>query len=548
MANETAATYVPLGREGTGYATILQNTILPSLQNEQRRADRLYQMEELAKQAAAKAAAKKAEEDAKFALPYVKAGPAGYYQPEVDSFRNNLLEETKKDFARNNYTQGQQIEKINNVQAAVDARVNEGAFQSQKLKDLVPDLQKSGFVGANERSLAQYMGTQYGKPDFFNTDHTTGYVSFLKTQPKQNVSPREIGQVISKQFQPVRRSVQNNKRETETFEYLPMFEAEEYVDPLLNAKVIKAEKPNIPLLEKVLKANPAMLEAAGAWVDSEAKDYMDADKTLTADVAREKALDQFWLQATPGLGKTTYDYNLPPVVRPSGAGKKTEAMVEETGPVNVQFTNVPDYDPSFAPAANGKTKSYTNWTDEEKKALIQQGKLHLGQSKTKYFDKPQTAGANKHVILLSNNKDAEDEGLVERNKKGGGYTLKTSFEYKAATPVKVRVFKEDTKFTINGKTKYTVPALTPVDDDVFDNMSVADRQRYITDASGYLISPEGGVPEYTPEGVPKYGQSKVASTQIIVLDDSAEDIRAAIARNTKKGSAAKQKPFTFKNN
>ena len=63
MANETAATYVPLGREGTGYATILQNTILPSLQNEQRRADRLYQMEELAKQAAAKEAARDPNRD-----------------------------------------------------------------------------------------------------------------------------------------------------------------------------------------------------------------------------------------------------------------------------------------------------------------------------------------------------------------------------------------------------------------------------------------------------------------------------------------------------
>jgi hypothetical protein len=549
MANETAATYVPLGREGTGYATILQNTILPSLQNEQRRADRLYQMEELAKQAAAKAAAKQAEEDAKFSLPYVKAGPAGYYQPEVDRLRTKLLQDAKQKFVGNRYTKGEQIDEMNNVQGTLDAVVNEGAFQSQKLKDLIPDLQKSGFVGANERSLAQYMNTQYGKPNFFNTDHTTGYVSFLKTQPKQNVSPREIGQAMSKQFQPVRRSVQNNKRETETFEYSPMFEAEEYVDPLLNATVIKAEKPNIPELEKVLKGNPAMLEAAGAWVENEAKDYMDADKTLTADIAREKALGQFWSQATTGLSKTAYDYNRPPVVRPSGAGKKAEAMVEEAGPVDVQFTNVPDYDPSVAPKNdNNQPKSYVNWSDDDKKAFIQQGKLHLGQSKTKYFEKPQTAGANKHVILLSNNKDAEEEGLVERNKKGGGYTLKTSFEYKAATPVKVRVFKQDTNFPINGPTKYTVPALTPVDDDVFDNMSVADRQRYITDASGYLISPEGGVPEYTPEGVPKYGQSKVASTQIIVLDDSAEDIRAAIARNSKKGTAPKQKPFTFKNN
>lgn len=545
MANETAATYVPLGREGTGYATILQNNILPALQNEQRRADRLYQMEELAKQAAAKAAAKQAEEDAKFALPYVKAGPAGYYQPEVDRLRTQLLQEAKQKFVGNRYTKGEQIDEMNNVQGTLDAVVNEGAFQSQKLKDLVPDLQKSGFVGANERSLAQYMGTQYGKPDFFDTDHTTGYVSFLKTQPKQNVSPREIGQAMSKQFQPVRRSVQNNKRETETFEYLPMFEAEEYVDPLLNAKVIKAEKPNIPLLEKVLKANPAMLEAAGAWVDSEAKDYMDADKTLTADVAREKALDQFWLQATPGLGKTTYDYNLPPVVRPSGAGKKPPVEVEQ-GPVDISFTYVPNYTPKFAPKVGNVSKPYINWTPEEKEALTQQGQLNLGLGDTYYFEKPQTAGSNKQVILLSNNKNAIDEELVEKSKRGG-YMLKTGFAYNATTPVTVRVFKEDTNFPLTGETKYTYDKYTPVTDDTYEKMTPEQRDKYIINVKGHLISPMGGVPEETSAGVPKYSPSKVSSTQVVVLDESAEDIRSAMTRANKKVKA-KKKPFTFKNN
>ena len=400
-------------------------------------------------------------------------------------------------------------------------------------------------MGANERSLAQYMNTQYGKPNFFDTDHTTGYVSFLKNQPKQNVSPRVIGEAISKQLQPVRRSVQNSKRETETFEYSPMFEAEEVVDPLLNAKVIKAEKPNIPEIQKALVGNPAMLEAAESWIKSEAADYMNADKTLTADIAQEKALGEFWSQATRGLSRTAYDYNVPPLVRPSGAGKKPPVEVEQ-GPVDISFTYVPNYTMKFSPKAGNVSKPYINWTPEEKEALTQQGQLNLGLGDTYYFEKPQTAGSNKQVILLSNNKNAIDEELVEKSKRGG-YMLKTGFAYNATTPVTVRVFKEDTNFPLTGETKYTYDKYTPVTDDTYEKMTPEQRDKYIINVKGHLISPMGGVPEETSAGVPKYSPSKVSSTQVVVLDESAEDIRSAMTRANKKVKT-KKKPFTFTKN
>lgn len=547
MANETAATYVPLGREGTGYATILQNNILPSLQNEQRRADRLYQMEEVAKAAAAKAAQKKAEDEAKFALPYVKAGPAGYWQPEVDRLRSRLLAEAKPIFTNPNIPQGQRINAINDIQAQVDATVNEGAFRSQRMKDLLPDLQKSGFAGANERSLAQYYASRYGNPDFFNQNDEAGYVQFLKSNPENNVSPRIIGETLSKQFQPVKLSVQGKNRTTETFEYSPMFEAEKVYDPLLKANVIKAVKPNIPDIQKALQGNPAMLEAADSWIDKKTEGYMKANPQLQRDAAYNQALTDFWGEATKGLAKSTYDYNIPaPTGKGSGSGKP-QPVVKELAPVAVSFTNVPNYDPSVAPKYDdnaaeplrGNPKPYSAWTDQEKEALTQQGGLDLGMGLTHYFEKPQVASSNKEVILLSNNKDAIDAGLVSKSKKGG-YTLKTGFSYQATTPITVRVFKEDTPFPFNGPTKYTIDKYTPVTDDTYLNMSREQKDKYTTTVKGHLISPMGGVPEETEAGVLKYSPSKVASTQVVVLDESAEDIRAAMKRADKKGTAPKQ--------
>ena len=547
MANETAATYVPLGREGTGYATILQNTVLPSLQNEQRRADRLYQMEELAKQAAAKAAAKKAEEDAKFAVPYVKVGPAGYYQPEVERLRGKLLQDAQQKFASGKYTQGEKINEINNVQGTLDAVVNEGAFQSQRLKDLLPDLQKAGFSGANERSLAQYMNSQYNKPEFFNTDHPTGYVEFLKSRPNDNVSPRVIGETLSKQFQPLKMSVQGKNRTTETFEFSPMFEAEKVYDPLLKANVIKAERPNIPAIQKALKGNKAMLEAADSWVDNRTAEYIADDKTIPKDQAYDKALNDFWTEATKGLSKSTYDYNVPAPTG-SGSGKKPTGPVKKEGPVNIGFTYIPLYSDAYLPktkdGASLSRQDYADWTEEQKKALTQEGQLDLGIGKTIYHPKPQTAGSNKRVILLSNNADAVAQKLVEPSKKGG-YTLKTSFQYQASTPVSVRVFKKDTGFPLgSANPKYTYETLTPITDDTYERMTPAQRDEYTTVVKGQLISPMGGVPEETEEGVPKYGTSKVASTQVVVLDESAEDIRAA----DKEPTGTKKKGFKFKHN
>jgi hypothetical protein len=547
MANETAATYVPLGREGTGYATILQNTVLPSLQNEQRRADRLYQMEELAKQAAAKAAQKKAEEDAKFAVPYVKVGPAGYYQPEVERLRGQLLKETQQKFARGNYTQGDKINEINNVQGTLDAVVNEGAFQSQRLKDLLPDLQKAGFSGANERSLAQYMTSQYNKPEFFNTDHPTGYVQFLKSRPNDNVSPRVIGETLSKQFQPTKMSVQGKNRTTETFEFSPMFEAEKVYDPLLKANVIKAERPNIPAIQEALKGNKAMLEAADSWVDTRTAEYIAQNPTVPKDQAYDQALNDFWTEATKGLSKSTYDYNVPAPTG-SGSGKKQTGPVKKSGPVNLSFTYIPLYSDTYLPKKEKggvfTRQEYSDWTEEQKKALTQEGQLDLGVGTTIYHPKPQTAGSNKRVILLSNNADAVAQKLVEPSKKGG-YTLKTSFQYQASTPVSVRVFKKDTGFPLgSANPKYTYETLTPITDDTYEKMTPAQRDEYTTVVKGELISPMGGVPEETEEGVPKYGTSKVASTQVVVLDESAEDIRAA----DKEPTGTKKKGFKFKHN
>jgi hypothetical protein len=547
MANETAGMYVPLGREGTGYATILENKLLPSLLNEQKRADRLWQMEQVAQAEARKAAAKKAEEESKFALPYVKAGPAGYYQPEVERVRKQLLMDAQNKFARGGYTQGQKIDEMNQIQGTIDAITNEGAFQSNKLKDVVPDLQKAGFVGANERSLNQYMNSQYGGNKFFDKDHLTGYVEFLKSKPYDNVSPRVIGETLSKQFAPLKMSVQGKNRTTETFEYSPMFKAVETYDPLLKAKVIKAEEPNIPAITKALEGNPAMLEAAGTWIDNKAAEYVRTNPSLTPDKAHEAALGEFWKEATQGLSKSTYDYNIP---APKGAGRtKKMPAIQERGPVEVSFTYVPNYADQYVPKdKNKRSLPKADWDEKTMDALKQQGNLNIGQGTTTYFEKPQTASANKRVILLSNNVDAVREGIVEPDKRGG-YTLKTSFAYNAATPIELRVFKENTGFPLgSANPKYTYEKLTPITDDTYEKMTPEQRAKYVTTVKGHLISPAGGVPGETEEGTPKYTPSKVASTQVVVLDESAEDIRSAISRALGGGKSSGKKPFKFKNN
>jgi len=419
----------------------------------------------------------------------------------------------------------------------------EAAFldeQEAKVKAATEDLRKQGYVVDPDKILYPHLNEK----NYLNPNLVNDYVGMVKSDPN-TFNFAEVGKQAEGIAGKVKRAVTQPNGSTKKEDF-PVF-----IRPLKNNPYVReisvkdavpvllqtpAGREQLPILVgtelQAMNVNPAI-------ANKRLEDLSDIEKGALR-AAQTKAVSKYF----QGRGDVSVveDFS---VDKSSGREPKNPPVVREKGPVDINFTFVPNYGDATPKDDKGRKYSYADWTPKQKNALTQQGELHLGMGDTHYFEKPQKAGSNKRVILLSNNQDAIDEGLVEKNKLGG-YNLKTSFNYNATTPITVRVFKTDTKFPFNGPTKYTIDALTPITDDTYEKMTPAEREKYVTNVKGHLISPSGGVPEETEDGV-KYNQSKVAQTQVVVLDESAEDIRSAMTRGTKQKPSS-QKSFKFKHN
>lgn len=440
MANETAATYVPLGREGTGYATILQNTILPALQNEQRRADRLYQMEELAKQAAAKAAAKKAEEDARYVAPSFEIAKGDYWNPYIKQQEQNLMAETL-DKIKNARTIGEKGEATNAFNRAMQQINYEGEIDSQKTKAFIPKLQEMG-LNVDEKKAAQFYATASQDPNFRGINKQDAFFKWVVTDPN-NVNTQYIGQKLQEKIPPNSLTYRNAKGVKEAITISPIYKTKKVYNPDLKANVITAEEVDFDKANALLDSNPVYREVVMAKVNPISLAIMKKDPTMPQVQAEREAKKLVFEEMFPKENaKVVYDYEeaLPP--KP-GVPKKPIFKTSKGGKSSFIIT-VKDN--------NGKVVTSTQngtWTDPDAVNI--------------QFEKDQVANAGTRAFILSDPTAAKAAGLVEENKQGG-YTINQGFNYRLASKKKMPYWAEDVVFTRGGKPVYSVIKDTPIDD------------------------------------------------------------------------------------
>lgn len=264
MANETAATYVPLGREGTGYATILQNTILPSLQNEQRRADRLYQMEELAKQAAAKAAAKQAEEDQKYA-PQFEAITGGYLAPIAKALNEKRIKEGLSVMGTNAPLNEKQslVNEINRRAKEDQGIVN---FVDKSTEEEVKNL--SPYYNIGRRDIGQYFeSVPIDEGSLYKTNHVNEFAQKVRRDPEK-FKWREVGNNLFKTVGQDDVSYTNAKGENVTMKRDKLFIPVEEKDPLTN-QMVQGKKLDGDVAMQVIQGDREVLNALTNYVDIE---------------------------------------------------------------------------------------------------------------------------------------------------------------------------------------------------------------------------------------------------------------------------------------
>jgi hypothetical protein len=513
MANETAATYVPLGREGTGYATILQNNILPALQNEQRRADRLYQMEELAKQAAAKAAAKQAEEDARYVPPSFEIAKGDYWNPYIKEQEKTLLAGTL-DKIKNARTIGEKGEATNAFNRAMQQINYEGEIDSQKTKAFIPKLQEMG-LNVDEKKAAQFYATASQDPNFRGINKQDAFFKWVVTDPN-NVNTQYIGQKLQEKIPPNSLTYRNAKGVKEAITISPIYKTKKVYNPDLKANVITAEEVDFDKANALLESNPMEKEVVMAKVNPLSLAIMKKDPTMPQVQAEREAKKLVFEEMFPKENaKVVYDYEeaLPP--KP-GVPKKPIFKTSKGGKSSFIIT-VKDN--------NGKVVTSTQngtWTDPDAVNI--------------QFEKDQVANAGTRAFILSDPTAAKAAGLVEENKQGG-YTINQGFNYRLASKKKMPYWSEDVVFTRGGKPVYSVIKDTPIDDVTYQQIKRDPaRLKKTKMLTGYEVTANLRYPNYDSEGNPVDSDGKqikgaaLPTLKMFIPEEDATDIITAIGK------------------
>ena len=307
MANETAATYVPLGREGTGYATILQNNILPALQNEQRRADRLYQMEELAKQAAAKAAAKQAEEDQKYA-PQFEAITGGYLAPIAKALNEKRIKQGL-DVMRTNAPLNEKQSLVNEINR--QAKEDQGIvnFVDKSTEEEVKNL--SPYYNIGRRDIGQYFeSVPVEEGSLYKTNHVNEFAQKVRRDPEK-FKWREVGNNLFKTVGQDDVSYTDARGENVTIKRDKLFIPVQEIDPITN-KTVPSKKLDGEVAMQVIQGDREVLNALTNYVDIEKRRLAAIPENSTATdeelekTATKRGMDRLFA----GMGGVSYKEDL----------------------------------------------------------------------------------------------------------------------------------------------------------------------------------------------------------------------------------------------
>ena len=474
MAQETA---------GTIGIPVLKNEVLPYLTDYAKRRERAELYKQKAEQRAAELAAKKAAEVDKYVPPAFETAKGGYWQPAI---KQRMEAEQKAALQRiaSATTQAEKARAAQDYSAVMQELNYGGELETQKQKENLKALGESGYM-ADENALSQYYREQAAtNPKFFETNHITGFQKWLQNNPEKYISPAAIGTSLLKQFKPEQMEVTNRNRETERFEYNPLFTPERKYDEFAKADVLRADKVNPDAAFKALKSNPLLDEAAGKYIQN----YAQKIKTpgMSDTEAYTLATDKFFGDALQqGRGGQKYDYSLQFGRKGGGGSGKPPISISTKSPGvrSVEFKVTPYNLPKGT------------------KPPVQQALIGSPSDVEHTYSKPYAFNANVPVFFLQNPDDVsatgETIGKYFGERPDGSYTLKSGFEYQS--PVESTVYFADKDIRFYGKTgkvedSYVVKKGTPLDNETALNLIRQKKSDFVKKRKGYEVTATMNVP------------------------------------------------------
>jgi hypothetical protein len=249
------------------------------------------------------------------------------------------------------------------------------------------------------------------------------------------------------------------------------------------------------------------------------EDLTDAEKGILLKVT-DKAVDRY-IGGRLGF-EVVNDYEK----KDKGGDEKDKKYATSTGTRSNFVFSVPLKD------AKGKVV----------KDLKMNGTFTDPKAENHIFDRPQVANAGTRAFLLSDPGVAEAAGLVQANNRGG-YTINQGFQYRLASKQRRPFTKEPIDFTRNGKVIYTVPANTPLDDVVYQNIKNDKAKLAKTQfLSGYEVTADVVYPNTDEYGNPIDSDGKqlkggrYPSIKLFIPEEDGVDIQTAIDRDSDAGS------------
>jgi hypothetical protein len=468
MAQETA---------GTIGIPVLKNEVLPYLTDYSKRKERAEFYKQKAEQRAAELAAKKESELEKYIPPAFETAKGGYWQPAIKQRMEGELKNTLQRISSAK-TPAEKSKASEDYSAIMKELNYGGELETQKQKENLKALQDSGYV-ADENALSQYYRDQAAtNPKFFETNHITGFQKWLQNNPEKYINPAAIGTSLLKQFKPQNIEVTNRNRETEKFEYNPLFTPERKYDNVAKAEVISADKVNPDAAFKALQSNKTLLGAAEKYIQNEAQKIKTPGMSDTE--AYTLATDRFFGEALQqGRGGQKYDYSLQFKGARSGGGGKPPIEISSKSPGvrSIEFKVTP-YNPKDA-------------------RKVQQASVGTPDDVEHTYSKPYAFNANVPVFLMQN---PDDLGTIDKyfgQKPDGSYTLKAGFEYQS--PIESTVYFADKDIRFYGPTgkvedSYVVKKGTPLDNETALSLIRQKKTDLVKKRNGYEVTGTMNVP------------------------------------------------------
>jgi len=437
MAQETS---------GTISKTILKNEMLPLLVNEQRRADRAYALEEQAKRRAAELAAKKAAEEAKYVPKFDAATGA-------DMWEHVIKPQDEKDVQA-----GLELAKDQSVpRQQVNTYVNEMNRQRIQRAETSKQLKESLLKTAEDLSKKYLKTTRDYVHNWAKTKSQLTGPEVFSAEALNNPDLIDFDAIgkKGKEYKLQQYTFRDKNGNTKTIAVSPLFEYQKQYDPVLGADVPVVTGVNGVEAKNLIESDPDMQNAFQVWSSNRAKQYQ-TDRTfydpatgspmmIRPDLAEEQAAKEFVQNAFGKYGTIKYGQQAQ-LPRKGGAGggaseQFTMSIATPAGVGSHEF-NIE----SLGYSVNPKTKKSVFTPQPQTQTGDVGGKNDVTYSYEKEYVHP----ANKKVRLLQN----YDEGKLAEYiipQSGGGYLLKTGFNY--ANPTKRTLYFADKDLYFGGNEK-----------------------------------------------------------------------------------------------